>query len=229
VNDKQRRIIERGSRVSAFHTANAADFPANSKGGILFADLDAQLSNLNTLQVTSATNAGTRQRGAAVRVDVRESLRAQVNAVGDTAEVIAPEHPELKGRFRYPRKDRSDRTLLATARSFAAEAPQFKSLFVEYELPADFIESMTADADALEEQMALQKEGVGARVTTNASIEQTVERVDDLVDQLSVIVRNKYRNDPAKLAAWESAGRMERAARSKRSNGAPQTPPSGQN
>jgi hypothetical protein len=229
VNDKQRRIIERGSRVSAFRTANAADFPANSKGGALFADLDAQLANLDTLRTARETSLSTRQRGTAGRVDVRESLRALVVSVSDTAKVIAADRPEFKGRFQFARADRSDRSLVAVARSFAEAAAPFKALFVEYELPADFITRLTEGADALEQQMALQEEGVGARVTTNASIEQTVERVDDLVDRLGVIARNKYRDDPAKLAAWESASRMERAARSKRSNGGPQTPPSGQN
>jgi hypothetical protein len=155
---------------------------------------------------------------------VRESLRAQVEAVGDTAKVIATEHTEMRGRFQYARKDHSDRTLIATARSFAEAAPPFKALFVQYELTQNFIESLEADADALEQQIALQNEGSGARINTNASIGQGLEGVDECVGKLDVIVRNKYRNDPAKLAAWESAHRLERAARSKRSNGTPQTP-----
>jgi hypothetical protein len=226
VNDKQRRIIERGARSAAFGAANTADFPANSRGAELFASLNEALANLDTLEVVKATSISTRQQGTAGRRDVRESLRAQVAAVGDTTKIIAAEHTEMKGMFQYSRTDRSDRTLIATARSFAKAAPPFKALFVQYELPQTFIESLEADADALEQQMALQNEGSGARVTTNASIEQEVEGVDECVGKLDVIVRNKYRNDPAKLAAWESAHRLERAARSKRSNGTPppQTP-----
>jgi hypothetical protein len=33
--------------------------------------------------------------------------------------------------------------------------------------------------------------------------------------ELDPIVRNKYRNNPAKLAVWESASRVERAPRKK--------------
>lgn len=225
MNDKQRRIIERAARSSAFGAANAADFPANSKGAELFASLNAELSKFDTLQVAKATSISTRRQGSAGRRDVRESLRAQVAAVSDTAKVIATEHPELRGMFQYARADHSDRTLIATARSFAEAAAPFKSLFVQYELPQTFIDSLNADADALEQQMALQNEGSGGRVTTNASIEQGLGRVEECVDKLDVIVRNKYRDDPAKTAAWESARRLERAARSKRSNGTtPQTP-----
>lgn len=220
LNDKQRRIIERGARVSAFGTANAADFPANGRGGELFSKLSAELANLDTLEVVKATSVSTRQQGSAGRRDLRESLRAQVAAVSDTARVIATEHAELKGKFQYSRTDRGDRSLIAVAHSFAEAAPPFKTLFVAYELPADFIERMNADASALEQQMVLQTQGVGARVTTNASIDQGLERIDDYVDKLDVIVHNKYREDPAKLAAWESARRLERAARAKRNGGA---------
>jgi hypothetical protein len=225
VNDKQRRIIERAARSAAFGAANAADFPVDSKGAELFARLKTELANLDTLQTAKATSISTRQQGSAGRRDVRESLRALVTAVSDTAKVAATEHPELRGMFQFARTDHSDRTLIATARSFAAAAAPFKSLFVQYELPQSFIESLSADADALEQQIALQTEGSGARVSTNATIRQAVERIEEVVDKLDVIVRNKYRNDPAKLAAWESAHRLERAARSKRSNGTPpQTP-----
>jgi len=224
MSDKQRRESERNARVSSYGVANVADFPSNSKGGQLFAQLNAELAAFEALQVTKATSISTRQRGSAGRSEVRDTLRAQLIAFSDTAEIMAPEHPEMKGRFQFPRTHRNDRTLIATARSFAEEAPPFKPLFVEYELPADFIEAMSANADALEEHMAVQVEGSGARVTANASIGQISERINDLIDRLDVIVRNKYRNDPAKLAAWESARRLERAARSKRSNGGSQTP-----
>jgi hypothetical protein len=230
VNDKQRRIIERGSHVAAFGTANAADFPTGSKGGDLFASLRTEMENLDTLHVARAASRSTRQQGTAGRRDLRDSLRAQVAAVSDTAKIIATEHPEMRGRFLYARRDRSDRTVIAVARSFAESAPPFKSLFVQYELPPNFIERMAADADALEEQMALQDAGSGASVTTNASIEQALDRINELVDKLDVIVRNKHRNDSAKLAAWESARHLERAARSRRNGGGEQgggtqTPP----
>jgi hypothetical protein len=48
--------------------------------------------------------------------------------------------------------------------------------------------------------------------------------VNELIDRLEVIVRNKFRDDPAKLAAWESARHMEHAARTKRGGGNTPTP-----
>lgn len=219
MNEKQRRLSERGSRVGVFMSANAADFPAGTKGGDVAASLKAELANLSTLDVTKATGASARRQSSVGRRDFRESLRAQVAAVCATAEVIALDHAEVKGSFPRTRADKSDSTLIAVARSFAESAAPLRSLFVEYNMPADFMDSLKSDADALERHISLQSEGAGARVDANASITETLKRVDELIERLDVVVRNKYRTDPAKLAAWESARRLERAARPKR-NGA---------
>jgi hypothetical protein len=216
MNDKQRRQFERGSRIDSFMESGTADFPSGSKGGEVHALLKTELANLATLDVAKATSMNTRQQGSAGRRDVRERLRAQIAAVCDTADIISLDHPEVKGRFPRTRTDRSDQTLIAVARSFATAATPLKALFIEYNLSADFIERMNADADSLEQHISRQTEGMGARVTTNASIEETLGRADELIDRLDIIVRNKYRNEPAKLAAWESARRLERAPKTKR-------------
>ena len=226
MNDNQRRRYERGSRVDTFMTSNAADFPAGGKGAAVAASLKTELAELASLDVAKATSVSTRQQTSAGRRDLRDSLRAQVAAVCDTAEVSGRDHAEVRGLFKRQRPDNSDQTLIAVARAFAEAATPLKALFVEYEMPPDFIERLRADADGLEAQMTRQTESKGARVGTNASIKDALGRVDDLVERLEVVVRNKYRNDPARLAAWVSATHLERAPRAKRNGGdTPQTPP----
>ena|SRR5215213_9380048 len=225
MNDNQRRRFERASRVDAFMTSNAADFPAAGKGGATAARLKTELAALASLDVAKVTAASTQQKTSTGRRGLRASLRAQIAAVCDTADVISLDHPEVKGLFPRTRADNSDQTLVAVARSFAETATPLKSRFIEYELPADFIERLRTDADGLEAQMSRQTEGKGARVSTNASIEDALGRVDELVERLEVVVRNKYRGDPARLAAWESASHLERAPRAKRNGDAPQAPP----
>jgi hypothetical protein len=222
MNDTQRRCYERGSRVDAFMTSNAADFPAGSKGGAAAASLKTELARVAELDVAKVTAAGTRQKSSTGRRDLRESLRVQLAAVRDTADVISLDHPEVKGLFPRTRPDNSDQTLIAVARSYAETAAPLKARFVEYEMASDFIERLRTDADGLEEQIGRQTEGTGARVNTNASIEDALGRVDELVERLEVVVRNKYRGDAAKLTAWESAGHLERAPRAKRNGGPPQ-------
>lgn len=224
MNDRQRRRYERGSRVDAFMKANAADFPAGSKGAAAAVRLSDELAALAALDVAKAATASTRRQSSGGRRELRESLRAQVAAVCDTAEAIGREHAEVRGLFPRARADDSDQTLVAVARSHAETATPHRARFVEYEMPADFVERLKMDADALEAQMSRQTEGKGASVSTNASIETALGRVDDLAELLEVVARNKYRQAPAKLAAWESAHRLERAARVRRNAETPTAP-----
>ncbi|MFL6253440.1 MAG: hypothetical protein ACJ74T_00305 [Pyrinomonadaceae bacterium] len=187
-----------------------------------------ELVNVAALDVAKASGAGARRQATAGRRDLRGSLRAQLAAVCDTAEVIGREHTEARGKFPRTRPDNSDRTLLAVARAFVTAAPPLKALFVEYEMAPDFIDRMRADADALEAQMTRQTESTGSSVSTNAAITEALGRLDDVVGRLDVAVRNKYRNDAAKLTTWESAHHLERAASPKRKGRSSEAPPTGQ-
>ncbi|MDT5158373.1 MAG: hypothetical protein QOC99_7 [Acidobacteriota bacterium] len=227
MNDKQRGRFERGSRVLAFITPNASDFPSNSKGGESFARLKTEIDKLAALDVTKATSMSTHRQGSVGRHDVRETLRTQIAAVCDTAEIASRDRPDVKGSFPRTPPDHSDQTLIAVARSFAEAALPLKSLFIEYDLPADFIDRLSANADALDQHITSQNRSTGTRVNTNAAIKESLRHVDDEIDRLDTIVRNKYRDDPAKLAAWESARHIEHTARTKPGGGtppAPQTP-----
>ena len=216
MNDIGRRSFDRASQVSAFMSANAADFSAGSRAAQWAAQLKEELAKVAALDVAKASGTGERRQATTGRRELRESLRAQLAAFSDTAEAVGLDHPEARGKFPRARADNSDRTLVAVARSFVAAATPLKALFVEYEMATDFIDRMRADADALDAQMTRQTEGTGSSISTNAAIAEGLGRLDEFVERLAVAVRNKYRNDPAKLAAWESAHRLERAPRRNR-------------
>lgn len=225
MNDRQRRNYERGQRVDSFMDANSQDFLSTSKGGTLAAHLKTELANVTTLDVTKVNNVSTRHQGTVGRGDVRKALREQIKALCETAELVTIDHSEVKGVFTRKLRDRSDRTLIAIARSYAAAAAEVQLSFVEYNMPADFVASMNANADSLEQFMSRQTEGTGARVNTNAAIEESLQRMSETIERLDVIVRNRYRDDPAKLAAWQSARHLERAPRSKTNGDGAQTTP----
>jgi hypothetical protein len=229
MSDKHRRQIERGARVSALCAANPADFPADSVAGASVKRLNEQLAKLEELNVTKAASMSAQQQGSQGRRDLRAELRSQIATIYNTAEVAGRDHPEAKGVFQRLQTDKSDRTLLAVARSYSAAARPLKALFAEYELSADFFDRFDASIDAFEQHMARQSEGAGARVASNAGIEEALRLIDEEVERLDVIARNKYRGDHVKLAAWESASHLERPARRKNGGGNGKTEGSGGN
>ena len=74
---------------------------------------------------------------------------------------------------------------------------------------------MRLKADGLDGNAALQGAGITDGVNANAALDETLRQADDVVERLGAVVRNKYRDNPARLAEWESASRLERAPRSK--------------
>jgi hypothetical protein len=226
---KMRKHAERAQRVELFLDEGAEDFPANSKGGTLAASFKGELSTLNSLAVARSAGKSKRQQGTAGRRDARVSLRELVEAVADTAKSAARESAEIRGVFDLTGRDRSDLTLVATARAFADAGVPFVGLLVEYGLPPTFVADLRAGADSLERSISLQAEGTGAGVNTTASAEETYQRLADLIERLDPIVRNKYRDNPVKLNAWERARRLESASHSKAEGNHTPPPPTNHN
>jgi hypothetical protein len=105
--------------------------------------------------------------------------------------------------------------LIAAARAFAADAPPFKATFIEYGLTDDFIEDLNDDVTEFEVAVSAQAAGLRQRVTATAAIDEVIERGMKVIHRLDAIVPNAFRDNPAKLAAWESARHVERAPRHK--------------
>ena len=219
MNNKQRKHFECGTRISAYCAANPEDFPADSVAGACLMRLNEHLASIETLHVAKATNISAQQQGAQGRRELRQAIRSQIATLYRTAELMGRDHPEAKGVFQRLPSDKSDQTLLAYARAYSAAAKPLKARFSEYEVSSEYLDSFDANIDAFEASMARQSEGAGGRVASNAGIEDALRHVDEEVDRLDVIARNKYRNDPAKLAAWESASHLERQAHRKNGGG----------
>lgn len=210
MNDKQRRRFERLARVRAFMAEHAADFPETGKGGQAAARLNSVLVELEALDSARVASKGEKQQASIGRRDERAALREQLTAISDTAETIGLDHPEVKGVFKWSRAGMSDQTLLATARAFAASAAPLKARFIEYDMPANFLERLNASIEDFDQHILRQTATTGSGVAATVSLESTLKRGEVEAERLDTSVRNKFRDDPARMAAWESARRLER-------------------
>ncbi len=224
MNNIHLKNCERSQRVISFVDSESEDFPEGSKGAAVCALVKEDLAKLTDLDVMRSSSMSKRKQGTSARQDARKALASIIKAVVDTADAIVLDRPNVKGIFVRPQKNSNDQTLIANARAFADAAAPLVGLFTDYGLPATFIASLRSHADSLEHAIQLQTDGVGARVRTNAQIDKIIRHMNELIDRLDVLVRNKYHDDPARLAAWESARRLEHASRSNR-NGGTDTPP----
>lgn len=226
MKDVERRHSETFERVRDFGVEHAASFPAGTLGAELFSTLSAHVAALQTHAAAQSSKAGAGAQGTTSCAAAREALREDLDAISHTARSMSVKTPGLEERFRLPRGNRNDQQLLATARAFATDAVPFKAEFIRHELPADFLDDLAADIAAFEASITEQNRSRDARVSATGSIDEAIGRGIAAVRQLDAIVRNKFRDDPATLAAWASASHTERARRAAvpTSTAAPSTP-----
>ena len=219
MNSVINRTYEMFVRVQTVAAARAASVPAESLGGETVAELKKVIEELTEAATTQTSGLSSVQRATAERLAAREALRESMQAIARTARVMAIDMPGLENKFRLPRSG-SDPALLQTARAFAADALPLKAEFLRHEMHASFLEDFKEDIADLERAMGQQNTGRGAHVSATASVETAAERGMNAVRKLDAIVRNKFRDDPATLAAWESARHIESTPRTRRrSNG----------
>ena len=131
--------------------------------------------------------------------------------------------PGLDEKFRIPRNP-TDEELLATARAFLEDATPLKPEFLRREVPESLFSELEDNITVFEGALGDHNTGKEESVSAGASIDGAVGRGLDALRELDPIVRNKLHDNPALLAAWLSAKRIERATRRNHK----QTPPTPQ-
>jgi hypothetical protein len=215
MNSVINRTYEMFVRVLAFMAERASSFPAGTLAAQANEELRKAAEGLTGAVTTQATGLSSAQRATAERLAARETLRETLQAIARTARAMALEITGLENKFRLPRSG-SDSELLLAARSFLREAPPLKAEFLKHEMPESFLEELGEQIADLERAMGQQNTSRGAHVSATASVESAAERGTNAVRKLDAIVRNKFRDDPATLAAWESARHVESAARTRK-------------
>jgi len=208
-------------RVRDFGQAHGSDFGPASLAHQHFTNLGTVIGELDSHAAAESSGHGEARQGTETRAQARAALRDDLEAINRTARAMASEVPGIDDKFRVPRNN-NDQQLLNAARAFKADADPLKAQFIARELPADFIDDLQADIDALESAISSQASGVGNHVAAGAGIDDAIDRGVEIVRKLDAIVRNKYSNNPSALAEWTSASHTERGPR--RSSESPPSP-----
>lgn len=228
MNSMHLRNCERAQRVCTHIESQPEDFPEESKGANVCALIRQDIVKINGHDVVRSSSMSKRRQGTAARQTTRRLLQNLTRSIVSTSEIIALERPDIRGMFVRPQKNASDQTLIADARAMADKAAPLVGMFTENGLTPTFINDLKSHADSLENSMQLQIDGVDERVRTNTEIKKIIRHMNGLIEQLDILVRNKHTGDSAKLAAWESARRLEHPPRSNRNGGNNASPPASQ-
>ncbi len=212
MNYHERRRYDMFVGVREFGQRNAADFPAKSVGAVQFAEVAAVIDLLDELGAAQTGGAGDASLGFANKDTARENVREAVGEIARTARSMRYEIDGVSDKFKMPRSV-NDQTLLAAARSFAADAAVYQKQFIAYGLPDDFLSELQIDVAAFEAALGAPDAGRLTQTNATAGIGTAVRRGMTAVRILDGVVKNKYRGSAGNLAAWTGASHIARAAR----------------
>ena len=198
-------------RVRDLGAEQAASFPATTLGGELFATVSAAAEELAGHIAAHSSGTSSARQGTASKGAARAALLDLLEMIRDTARSMSQTMTGLDTKFRIPR-NMSDQELLGTAQAFATDAAALKADFLRFAAPADFLEDLEEHIEEFESATQQQHTGRGRQVMASASMDDALERALAAIRQLDAIELNSFRNDPARLAAWESARHVQRAA-----------------
>jgi hypothetical protein len=190
--------------------ANHPLIPAIPAVTTLLGDLDVVLTSLIDWGDDQAFGRGQFRGGSAFRQSVAEEVRALMRPINKIARALKPaQHPGVREQFRMPSSG-SHSALIAGAEAFVAAATPIKQLFVDRGLPATFDTELTAKKTALVAATGQKNAGQAMQMAGTAGLLAQSRVGLDLLRELDAILSYQYRNDPALLAAWKGACRVER-------------------
>jgi hypothetical protein len=209
-------------RVRQFGATHPDAFPA--LGTQMFGAVGAAVDALHQQGAAQVSSRGAAKEATATRATARAALLQALEAISQTAHALALDDPGLDKKFRVP-ISRNDQRLLAAARAFADDAAPMAGAFVAHNLPASFIDDLRAGIDRLEQAIQQQTAGKEAQAAARVGIDAAIADGFTATQHLDAVVRNRFRNDPATLAAWQSARRIKPVARTQHAEPRPPSPP----
>jgi hypothetical protein len=154
----------------------------------------------------------------------RQALLARLQAISQTARVLAQDAPGMDQQFEVP-TPATDQTLLTAGRKFARDAESFSSQFLAHGMPVTFLADLNALVDGFER--ALRDRGLGreARHAARASTQAALSSGPAAVRSLTAIVTDHLRDDAVTRTVWERERRIVYPERARRTEAPPEPAP----
>jgi len=134
-------------RVKQFGIDNAGDFSgiATTK----FGEIGTIVDDVEATAAAQQSGFAEAAQQFEVKDTARENVREEMSDISRTAKSMEYEFDGISDKFRFQR-NLNDADLLAKGRAFVIEAGPYKGNFIDYGLDSNFLDELTAAADAFE-------------------------------------------------------------------------------
>ena len=196
------------------------DFSAGGAARQLYADLQSTITEVEGKAEAYGAGRSEADQGTQTISTMREALVADLIAIREAAKVM-----NVEDKFPYPPRN-NDEQLLQLAGVYATNALPLKTQFITHELPADFLEDLSADKAAFEAAKSGRLNAVGDHIAAREELDDALARGVEIIRKLTSLIKVKYANNPGRLAEWMAASHIPRPSRkAKAAEPPPASPP----
>jgi hypothetical protein len=191
----------------------------------LFTTVGTSLTALRNWGEEQIAGLQSRQAGVEQRRGLAVDIRGKLRDISDLAKSMEEEgEVGMAELFRYP-NHASYETLLLTAESFADRATPILAEFTDRGLPATFVTELQGSITAFRAATAVKNGGKADCAAGTAGLAAMAAAGMKAVRTLRPLMRVHLKTQPALLAAWNLAARVERPPKASGSGSGGTTPP----
>lgn len=231
MSDRKRNILEALMRIDFFGEANPqlkTEVPYTDE---LFTDNQNNINRLNQAGITLASAKGAGLSGTRSKAARADDIEADVRMVAKTARIIEGKDKTFQNTFVVESGKMTYEDTIRYADSFGIDAPANQERFDKYALTEAFFNALKTKVIEFREVSQDQADGKRTGVGANAEQEAAVKGSLETRRELDRAMKNYFRNDPQKLAEWNTASHIKRADKVDKNetppteNQPPETPP----
>jgi hypothetical protein len=217
MNDLEKRYLDRFKRVRDFDTAHAGLFLAGSLAREHFSAIGGVVTDLESFGSAEASGRNGARQGTVSKAVAKAAILKGFGMLRRTSRSMTGVMSGIEELFIIPH-GQDGQELINTVRAALVTAENLKFEFLRREVPESLFTDLPESISAYEAALSNRNAGKDERLLAAGSIDAAIERGNEALRQLDPIVRNKLHNNPALLAVWLSAKRLERAPRRNNNN-----------
>lgn len=221
MTDEERNELDAYKRSTVCVETVLTDLPNPSLGWTAYLDLKAAVADIEALSSEQTSKDGDKRGGTMQKRLARKQTNELWREIAATARTIARAKEGFYEGFRIPHHA-ADEDYFAAARAASAKARANERDFTDLGMPGGFVGEFNDAINSFGAALGLTSGSLEGRGAAVAGIDAAFDRAEDAFEILDRFVRNFYRRQPDKLAAWRIASHVERESSKKREGG--QTP-----
>jgi hypothetical protein len=210
MNDSHRRKLDKIDREEVFVADNAADFPAGSKVAEWTALIAAEKPRFLAFDAQQMSGFAGKRSAQDVYEDQRDELIDLLEEFMLVADIVDDDIPGTAERFKMPRP-RTDGNLIAAATSFHDDSATIENDFKTAGLRSGGRALLLTLRDAFQQTAAERASSEEKHAEATGGMNDAMRKMMEYSRRRDKAVRLKYRTNPSKTAAWNTASHLDRA------------------